>query len=54
MLVGASAGGPKTECDGRIEVAAGDVTDGIGHGEDRQAECEGYAEKANADCGKCR
>jgi hypothetical protein len=53
MLAGASAGSPKTERHGRIEVAARDVTDGIGHGEDGQAECKRYAEKANADRGEC-
>jgi len=35
-------------------MAAGSVTDGIGHGKDCQAERERNAEKAYAGVGKCR
>src|SRR5271155_245405 len=36
----------------RIEMAAGDVTDRIGHGHDAQPECERYPKKANTDLRK--
>ena len=35
-----------------IQVAAGDVADGIGHGHDRQAEREGDTEEPDPDVGK--
>ena len=38
--------------DRRVQVAAGDVADGIGHGEHGQAEGERHAEKADADIGE--
>ena len=44
---------PETQADGdgRVEVPAGDVSDGVGHGEHAQAEREGDPEVADADVG---
>lgn len=38
----------QTERDGGVEVAAGDVTDGVGHREDGQTESERDADEADA------
>ncbi|HET9265966.1 MAG TPA: hypothetical protein VFO14_23150 [Vicinamibacterales bacterium] len=37
----------------RIQVTAGDMPDGVGHRQQRQAEREGNAEQADSDVGKC-
>src|SRR5438128_2708717 len=54
MLVGATPGAPQADRDRRVEVPAGDVTDGIGHRQHRQAECEGDAEKTDPEVRKPR
>jgi hypothetical protein len=48
MLVGAAPGRPQAESDGRVEMPARDVADGIGHGEHRQAKGERDAHKTDA------
>lgn len=35
---------PYAECDGRVDVAARDAADAVGHCHDRQAECESYGQ----------
>ena len=42
----------KPDGDGRVEMAAGDMADGIGHRHHGQPEGERHAEKADADLGK--
>ena len=46
------AGHGKAQRDGRVEVATGDMSHGVGHGQDGQAERQRHAEKADADLGK--
>src|SRR5450759_5214711 len=43
---------PEPDRDGRVEVAARDVAEGVRHGEYRQAEGEGDTEQPDADIGK--
>src|SRR3546814_8262166 len=54
--LGKAAARPKTHCDCGIEVAARNVANGIGHCQQRQAECERNAEQsdtaARKGCGK--
>ena len=44
-----AASGDEPDGHGRVEVAARDVADGVGHRQHRQAEGEGHAEEADAD-----
>jgi hypothetical protein len=37
----------QSEADGWVEVAAGDVSDGINHGDDGEAECKGNSGESN-------
>ena len=49
---GEAAADGEAERDGRVEVAARDRADGVGHGQDRQAEGERDAGEADAELGK--
>ena len=40
------------ECDGRVEVAAGDMANGVGHGQNAEAKGERHPKKADADLWK--
>ena len=54
MLVRATAPGPQTEGDCRVEVPARDMADRIGHGQHRQAERGRDAKKADPETGEAR
>ncbi len=47
FLSGEAAAGNLTERDGRVQVAARNVTDGVCHGENGEAECERHAHVAD-------
>ena len=49
LLGGEALGGPEADGDGRVEVPARDVADGVGHREDGEAERERHAEEAEAE-----
>ena len=42
-----ASGGPKADRNGRVEMAAGDMSHGIGHGQHRQAERQRHADEAD-------
>ena len=44
--------GPQPERDRGVQVASGNVADGVGHGQDRQAEGQRHAQEADADGGE--
>jgi hypothetical protein len=47
-------GRDQVDCDRRVEVAAADVADGVGHGQHRQAEGKRDADEADPDLGEFR
>ena len=49
LLPGDAPPGGRAERDGRVEVAAGDVADGVGHGQDGQTEGQGDTDEADAE-----
>jgi hypothetical protein len=50
---GEAFGGDEADRDGGVEVAAGDVADGEGHGENRESEGKGHADVADAEVNAC-
>ena len=43
----------QSEADGWVEVAAGDVSDGINHGDDGEAECQGNSGESDTQRWEC-
>jgi len=54
LIGGEPATGSETNGDGRIQVASGTVTDGIGHRQNRKAKGQCNTKQADTDSGKAR
>ena len=54
VLAGEPTAGPKPERHGRVEMASGDMSDGVGHREHRQAKGDGDTQQTDSHLGECR
>lgn len=54
VCAGKASAGPEPEGHGGVQMAPGDVSDGISHGQHREAEGQGDTQKPDAQVGKRR